>query len=199
MKKLVLYMVAILMLIGCSQSETSIHEDLVIDMDQIFEITDLAYEQNRRLNEEEMLLFDKFENKYLLGKFQSDDEWYEMNKLERIIVREFRILSAFTEHEESLTSETSSYEHTKEVIEGIIESGEVSPEKDKDYPTYERQEDVHPKFIDDTVELINLIEPLISDGVLETSHEVAIQEYMDKYGGDGFKVDNTNFLHNEKS
>jgi len=177
-----------------------IHDDFKSDLNQVMEVLDQAYEDNRELDSAEEQLLDTFDNKYLMGQFSTDDGNYEMSDIEKEIVRKISLMRMFTEHDEPLSSEETLYEMTKDEIEEYMQMKEIPEDLEDKHPTFEKQEETHPKFVEDTVEVLKLLEPMIETGNVSQSDITAINDYLEKYNdADGFEVDGIFYLHNDET
>ena len=199
MRKLLFILFIPLFLAACGKNSL-VHEDFRTDLIQVLEKTDVAYEENRELTEDEKNLLDKFEEKYTLGWFDVDGERYEMSDIEKEITSIVEPLHFFTKHDEPLASEVTAYEYSKDEIEKYLEMNSVPEELVGRYPTYEVQKGLHPQFLEDSKEMIKNLNPMVNerDTIYQQEYN-KLQNYLDKYGSDGFEVDGTHYLHNEES
>lgn len=197
MKKLLFLLVFILFLVGCGNS--FVHDDFKNDLEQVIEKTDLAYEENRNLSEDEEALLDRFYNKYIYGQFSSGDENYEMNDIEKEIVRNVNSLKFYTKHDEPLSSEKTIYERLKAEIIELLETKTVPEELVDKYPTYEVQLEMNDRFESESKSLMEELEDLIINLNISERESLSLKVYLDKYDDIGFWVDGTHYLHNDET
>lgn len=191
-------LVIILLLAGCG-NKSLINNDLKKDTEQVLEALDLAYEEDRELNETEEELFQVFRDKYISGMFLYKDKAYEMNDLEKNLIREIVTLRLLAEQEAVLASEKSGYEEQREIVADRLNSKEIPEELKGKYPTYQIQNEPHPEFIKDTKWLIGQLDGLMSEGTVDDFDSKLLTDYLDKYGGEGFEVDGNHYLHSDES
>lgn len=199
MKRLIA-LVILIMLVACGFNSSLVHKDFKGDLQQVLEKINLAYEENRNLSESEESLLEQFESKYLPGQFLVDDGMYVMSDIEKEIVRKVRSLKYFTKHEEPLSSEKTTYEVEINNIQELLNAKTVPEELIDRHPTYEEQREVHPQFIEDSKKMIEILNPVINvrNDIYQDEYD-KLQEYLDTYGGDGFEIDGTHYLHNKES
>lgn len=205
MKRGVFLLSIFLALIGCSTvaDEKLVHKDIESDINQLLEITDQADNEKRELTEEEEKLFDDFKYKYFVGKFtDSDKNDYEMNDLEKELVRKVESLPIFINGEETLSSDQSTYEMSKELINDLLNKEEISEVYKDKYPTYKKQPTfVHEQFLEDAENLLSFLYEMYES----PSNNVSVQDlydlniFMSRYNHEYLEIDNEKYMHNEYS
>lgn len=197
MKKVVISVLfTSLFLAGCG-SEYTLHDDFEMDLNQVLEVLDKAYEENRTTDEKETEITEAFVNKYEVGQFKTDDEKYEMNDLEKAIVSEVKYMRLFTDYKETLASEKSEYEKSRDKINTYIKEKEVPEEFKGFFKTYElRESNIHPTVKEDTQELIRSFEGLVNGNEydVDSSLLVKLDDFIKKYESGEFEVDEKDYL-----
>lgn len=124
-KKIYILLAFVLFVLSaCSASADGelIHDDIRSDTDQLLKITEKANEEKRELEVNERSLFDDYKYKYYVGKFYdgNSNSEYEMNDLEKELVRRVSSLALFVNPSESLSSEKSGYDVFRENVDELL-------------------------------------------------------------------------------
>ncbi|WP_208586418.1 lipoprotein [Gracilibacillus suaedae] len=199
MKKYILFLLLLFVVAGCS-SNNLIQEDFEKDTNQILELLDTAHGENRSLNEEEDELFNDYMDKYIVGEYMSnEDAMYEMNGLEKEIVRKLRSMTLYTDESDNLESEKGYYEADKELVLEYLQAKSVPDELKDKHPTYETYDGLHPKFVEDARVLFDEFDPLVNGETNEFYSEQVedLDDFLINYAGEGFEVDGKHYLTNE--
>ena len=199
MKKLLFIAVLVLIVLaGCSEADATknlIHEDFKKDVDQMVNMLDKVYEEERTTNEREDGLYFKFHDKYITGSFQDDGKTYKMNDLEKAIVRKVQDLWVYNlmEQEETLASEKNEYEISKKKLNKYLSAEKVPEEIKGEYPTYELLQDkIFPdQFRSDVNNLLELYDPVINgtESNIGNDRYNPLTSFLDKYKGEGYELD----------
>lgn len=197
MKKVLFGLILVLFLVGCGRQ--LVHDDFKADLEQVLTKFDTAYDENRRINEDEEELYEKFYDKYIIGELYIDDELYEMSDIEKEIVREIGGLKLFTEHSESLASEKTMYETKRDTIEDLLEAKEIPERIAGKHPVYKKQEEINPTFESETKEIINYLDDILVTQSVDVLTMEELEGYVMKYAGPGFEIDGIHYLHNEET
>lgn len=202
MKRMIMFVGLIILVLGLSGcGEKLIHDDFKVDMEQVLETLDKAYEENRELTQDEGSLLERFREKYIKGDFNTDSGVYEMSDIEKKLVRDISSLRIFTKHNEPLASEKTVYENVREGIEELISVKEVPIDIKGKYPTYEIQNETNEVFLEDTRKIVGKLFYLTydhSDSISESLLD-ELEDYIEKYRGDGFEVGGVHYLHNDET
>lgn len=93
----------------------------------------------------ERSLFDDYKYKYYVGKFYdgNSNSEYEMNDLEKELVRRVSSLALFVNPSESLSSEKSGYDVFRENVDELLDAEEIPDELVDKHMTYEKQNGVN--------------------------------------------------------
>ncbi|GAA0313874.1 hypothetical protein GCM10008967_00470 [Bacillus carboniphilus] len=201
MKKVALLILATLFLAGCSKEASLIHDDFKKDTDQIVELIEGAKAEKRELTEEELNLHEKFHKKYIAGSFSDGSgNSYEMNDLEKGIVRKIDDLIFFLDENVGLASEESNYDKVKKQLHEYMEADSIPESLVGKYPTYVKYDGIHPQFKEDTLTLIEIFDDIMltnNNGVGQWEID-KLEDYTSKYLGEGFESDGEHILMNEE-
>ena len=197
MKKLLFIAVLVLIVLaGCSEADATknlIHEDFKKDVDQMVNMLDKVYEEERTTNEREDGLYFKFHDKYITGSFQDDGKTYKMNDLEKAIVRQIQDLWIYniTEQKETLASEENEYEIAKDRLNEFLAAEEIPEEIKGKYPTYEVLDDnIFPDNFKEVVNgLIKTFDPIVNGDETDvgSSQYEGLEYFVDMYKGEGYE------------
>lgn len=143
-KKIYILLAFVLFVLSaCSASADGelIHDDIRSDTDQLLKITEKANEEKRELEVNERSLFDDYKYKYYVGKFYdgNSNSEYEMNDLEKELVRRVSSLALFVNPSESLSSEKSGYDVFRENVDELLDAEEIPDELVDKHMTYENR------------------------------------------------------------
>lgn len=189
-----------LILAGCG-SETLIQDDFNTDIIQVLGILDKAHTENRDLNSDEDELLNKFKNKYLVGRYYTKDKTdYEMNGLEKDLVRNINSLKHFTHSEEHLASEEDLYKKLKNDITKQLEIKEIPEELEGKYPTYEIYSGIHPQVKVDAQKVINAFDKTVNGGsnTFNSTDMYELNSFIKKYDKTDIKIDGKHYLLNDE-
>ncbi|MEK4085004.1 hypothetical protein [Psychrobacillus sp. FSL K6-1415] len=203
MKKYIIIFNLLLLLIiaGCGD-ENLIQDDFEKDIDQAILLLDNAYEEKRALTEEETTVLDKFNDKYILGKFLLDDGTeYEMNELEKEIAIDIEGLKNFTEPSEIRVGEEDLYTTFKKGVDENLKATEIPAEIKGQYPTYESYSGIHPQFKEEANEIIDVFNPIVNgtvDNIDQSSLDI-LDIFVSKYQEMSFQIEEKHYLLNDES
>jgi len=197
LKKLLFIAVLVLIVLaGCSEADATknlIHEDFKKDVDQMVNMLDKVYEEERTTNEREDGLYFKFHDKYITGSFQDDGKTYKMNDLEKAIVRQIQDLWIYniTERKETLASEESIYKIAKGQLNEFLAAKNIPDDIKDKYPTYEVLDDkVFPDNFKKAVNgLIKTFDPIVNgdETDVNSSQYEGLEYFVDMYKGEGYE------------
>ncbi|WP_313894658.1 hypothetical protein [Psychrobacillus sp.] len=186
----------VFILIGCS-SNSLIKEVYKEDVNQALEKLDNAYDEKRELNESEIELLDQFHEKYIVGKFLTKDKSeYEMNDLEKEIVREIEFMRLHTDTSEGLASEENVFESSRKRVTDYLKAKKIPEDLKDQYPTYEISYGIHPQMKEDALEVIEAFDPVINDNKNEvTPNNIAkLNVFLNTYADGEFEIDDKYYL-----
>lgn len=191
MRKALIFSFLLLILTACEKEV--VHEDIRKDYKQIEEIADKYHKSGEEPSEEDIDLYRDFHRKYVIGQFEQEDgEVYEMNDLEKEIIRESTNMWSYVlvkEEGKTLASEKDEYTKSKDKIKDYLSSNEIPEDLEDEYPTYELVDSTPEVFEKDKTKLFNLLEPIVNgDETTVTEVEyVPLVDFTEKYSGEGFE------------
>ena len=199
-KKIYILLAFVLFVLSaCSASADGelIHDDIRSDTDQLLKITEKANEEKRELEVNERSLFDDYKYKYYVGKFYdgNSNSEYEMNDLEKELVRRVSSLAVFVNPSESLSSEKSGYDVFRENVDELLDAEEIPDELVDKHMTYEKQNGVNETFVEDAKKVFNFFDE--AEGTITDTY--VVDSFLQNYTSEHLKVNDTYYMHNELS
>lgn len=201
MKRL-LFLLPLLLFITACGTKDIISEEFKVDIEQILPIVKEAHEKQEDYSEYDSDLIDAFHNKYKYGQYyiSEEDDYYEMNDLEKALfarintMRLFAVESELEKERPVLASqqkdEIDFYNEAKEDFEDLIKIKKIENLPDdlvNEYPTYEIVNGIYPEqFEEDAKRLIRLYDPIVNgeETVVEDEEWSALLTFLHQYKGD---------------
>jgi len=190
----------LLIIAGCG-GENLIQEEIEKDIDQVMTLLDSAYEESRELREEENVVLEKFNDKYIVGKFLlNDGTEYEMNDLEKEIANDIQDLKHLTVPEETLENEEDLYTIIKKRVVENLKATEIPAELKGQYPTYEIYSGLHPQIKEDANVIIDVFDPIVNGTTnnIDRSLIDKLDVFISKYDEMSFEIEGKQYLVNDE-
>ncbi|MBM7554085.1 hypothetical protein [Thalassobacillus pellis] len=206
MSRIILLTLTFLVLAACPDSHAEswglIHYDVKKDSLQILSILDQAFKEKRPLHKNEREVLDKFQDKYKAGTFiDTDGDKYRMNDLEQAIINQLNMMRRFTDPDRPSPGRGNPYKQDRKIVLSYLSAQEIPDEIKGLYPNYEIHNGLHSSVKEDSLDVIQSLEPYMFGG---DNNDIAphklksLNDFIVTYRSGKFKAGSKVYLLSDK-